>query len=66
MTHELTTQASSCVIYPLCVLYFINCKIYLGRIKKIIRGGGILVKFFVFMFSSRFMLLPTFLETYDT
>ena len=34
-THELTTQVSSCVLYPLCVLYFTNsnCKIYLGRIK---------------------------------
>ena len=66
-THELTTQVSSCVLYPLCVLYFTNsnCKIYLGRIKKI-RGWGILVIFFVFMFSSCFMLFPTFLETYET
>ena len=68
-THELTTQVSSCVLYPLCVLYFTNsnCKIYLGRIKKIIREwryfGYIL---FVFTFYPQFMLFPIFLETYQT
>ena len=56
-THELTTQVSSCILYPLCVLYFTNsnCKIYMGRIKT-----------FFSMFSSRFMLFLTFLETYKT
>ena len=46
MTHELTTHVSSCVLYPyMCpIFYKLNCKIYLGRIKIIIRGGGILIK----------------------
>ena len=64
-----TSVVSSCVLYPLCVLCAFknvgnNIKrgLYLGRIK-IIKG---VVTFFVFMFSSRFMLFPNLLETYTT
>ena len=51
--------------YVSCILQIQMQNIF-GQDTKIIRGWGILVKYFVLMFSSCFMLYPTFIETYKT
>ena len=56
-----------CPISLMCLmLYKFKLQNIFEQDKKIIRGWGYFGYFFVFMFSSRFMLFPTFLETYRT
>ena len=63
----MATQVSSCPISLMCLIFYkFKLQNIYGQDTKSNKGLGILVTKFVFMFSSRFMLFPTCLETYDT